>query len=208
MKLSVKPGRNGKVHIYIDDEYRMSCDGIFWFSEKWHNLKEVNEEELAELEHSVSSRRAFNKGANLINRRPHSRKEIIIKLGKDFPREICEEAADKLEELYLINDERFAEIYADELFRVKKFGPKRIFAELKAKGISSEIAQNAVDLLDKDDINRIILVLNSKYKNKLDDDRGVIRAMNGLVRMGYSYSDIREAMKLVCENSDSEDYYE
>lgn len=62
MKLSFKDGRQGKIHIYVDDVYTLTVDDTFWFSEKWHKVNEINDEELADLTLSVNSRRAFFKG--------------------------------------------------------------------------------------------------------------------------------------------------
>ncbi len=208
MKISVKNGKADKVHIYIDDEYRMTVDGTFWYSEKWHNLKDIDEEELAALENAVNSRRAFLNGMNLLSRRAHGKKELINKLAQKHSREAAEDAVQKLEELGLIDDEKFAEALADELLRRKKYAPRRIKAELIMKGIDRQIAEDAVISLDKDDFNRIILLLNSKYKNYLSDEKGLRRTQNGLFRMGYSYSDIRKALKEVTERTDEEDYYE
>jgi len=205
MKLSVKPGKSDKIHIYIDGEYRMTCDGNFWFSEKWHKLKEIDDEELTELESAVSSRRAFLSGMNLLSRRAHSKKELIIKLSQKYDRNAAEAAVNKLEELMLIDDEKFAEQYAEELYRRKHFALKRIENELRLKGVDSQTARDAVKRLDNDDINRIILLLNSKYKTKLSTEKGVKQAVNGLMRMGYSYSDIRKALDEVdCKTEDDD----
>ena len=111
-------------------------------------------------------------------------------------------------ELLLIDDEKFAQSYAQELYRRKNFAPKRIETELKVRGIDSEIAKNAVNSLDKDDLNRIILLLNSKYANKLSDEKAVNRTINALIRMGYDYYDIKKAIALVKKDIDSEEYYE
>ena len=199
MELSVKTGKAQKIHIYIDGEYRMTVDSNFWYSEKWHKLSSVDAEELAELESSVNSRRAFLNGMNLLSRRAHSKKEIVIKLSQKYPKEAAQSAADKLEELRLIDDEKFAQLYAEELYERKKYSPKRIENELKLKGISSEIASETVKSLDKDDFNRIILLLNSKYRNKLSDEKNIKRTINALMRMGYSYSDIRKALEEVAD---------
>lgn len=206
MILSIKPGKSDKVHIYIDGEYRMTCDGNFWFSEKWHKLKEINDEELTELEGAVSSRRAFLSGMNLLGRRAHSKKELLIKLSQKFDRNAAENAVAKLEELMLIDDEKFARYYAEELFERKHFAPKRIENELRLKGIDSETARNAVESLDKEDNNRIILLLNSKYKTKLSTEKGVRQAINGLMRMGYAYGDIKKALDEVGCDSEGEDF--
>lgn len=206
MKLTVKPGKADKVHIYIDGEYRMTCDGNFWYSEKWHKINEINVEELTELEGAVSSRRAFLSGMNLLARRAHSKRELIIKLTQKFDRKSAENAVLKLEELMLIDDKRFAEDYAEELYRRKHFAPKRIETELKGKGIDSQTAREAVKKLDNDDFNRIIVLLNSKYKSKLSTEKGVKQAINGLLRMGYSYGDIKKALGEVGSDTEVDDF--
>lgn len=206
MKLSIKSGKAEKIHIYIDGEYRMTCDGNFWFSEKWHKLKEINDEELTELEGAVNSRRAFLSGMNLLGRRAHSKKELLIKLGQKFDRNAAENAVKKLEELMLIDDEKFAAQYAGELFERKHYAPKRIENELRLKGIDSETARNAVQSLDKDNNNRIIVLLNSKFKSKLSTEKGVRQAINGLMRMGYSYSDIKNALEEIDCDTEGEDF--
>ncbi len=206
MILSVKAGKADKVHIYIDGEYRMTCDSSFWYSEKWHNLKDINEQELTELEAAVSSRRAFLTGANLLSRRLHSKKELYLKLLQKYPKEAAQSACDRLEELLMLDDEDFALRYAKELYERKKYAPRRIEQELKLKGISSEIAQNAVAALDKEDYNRIILLLNTKYQTNLTTEKGIKRTVNALLRMGYSYSDIKKALDEVGTETESEDY--
>ena len=207
MKLTVKPGKADKVHIYIDGEYRMACDGNFWYSEKWHKLNEIDDEELTELECAVSSRRAFLSGMNLLGRRAHSKKELIIKLTEKFDRQAAENAVAKLEELMLIDDVKFAEDYAEELYRRKHFAPRRIETELRGKGIDSETAREAVKKLDNDDFNRIILLLNSKYKTKLATEKGVKQTVSGLMRMGYGYGDIKKALDEVGSVSEGEEDY-
>ena len=206
MILSVKAGKADKVHIYIDGEYRMTCDSSFWYSEKWHNLQDINEQELTELEAAVSSRRAFLTGANLLSRRLHSKKELYLKLLQKYPKEAAQSACDRLEELLMLDDEDFALRYAKELYERKKYAPRRIEQELKLKGISSEIAQNAVAALDKEDYNRIILLLNTKYQTNFTTEKGIKRTVNALLRMGYSYSDIKKALDEVGTETESEDY--
>ena len=208
MKLSVKPGRGEKVHIYIDDEYRMTCDGNYWYSEKWHKLKEIDEQELVELENSVNSRRAFLTGMSLLSRRAHSKKELLLKLSQKYPEQAVHRAVERLEELLLIDDEKFAYNYAQELAERKKFAPKRIEAELRAKGIDSQTVRKAINSLDKDDFNRIILLINSKYANKLSDEKNLRKTINSLLRMGYNYSDIKKAISTVKEGIGCDEYYE
>lgn len=201
MKLSIKEGKANKIHIYVDEEYRATVDSDYWYSEKYRNYKEINDEELTELLDAVSFRRAYNKGLDLLSRRPHGTKELIKKLcEKGHEKESAEKACDRLLELGLLNDEEFARILANELYERKGYGVKRIKQELAFRGIDREIAENAIESLDIDTQTRIILVIEKKYISKINDEKGRKRAIDGLLRLGYSYSDIKSALNSIEES--------
>ena len=208
MKITAKSGRKDKIHIYIDGEYRLTVDEIFWFSCGYISGDEINEEELTAFEEAAGSRRAFNSALNSLDYRDHSEKEIRAKLKRKYGAEYVDEAVEKLIDLDLINDQRYAENYARELFEHKKFGKIRIKSELIAKGIASDIASDAVNSLfedeEPDNIQRIVDIIEKKYYNRMNDEVGRKKGFSALQRMGYSFSDIREAMS---EFSDDE-YYE
>ena len=207
MKLSIKEGKANKIHIYVDDEYRATVDSDYWYSEKYSNYKEINEEELTELLDAVSFRRAYNKGLDLLSRRPHGTKELVKKLcDKGLEIESAEKACDRLLELGLLNDEEFARMLANELYERKGYGIKRIKQELVFRGIEREIAENAIESLDIDTQTRIILVIKKKYLNKINDEKGIKRAVDGLIRLGYSYSDIKTALNSISEFCEEENY--
>lgn len=208
MKVSVKDGKNGKIHIYLDGEYRATVDKDWWYSEKYRNLKEITEDELTELLSSVSFRRAYNKALDFLSRRPYSEKEIKRKLKeKDFDESAIEYAVNRLKELSLLDDERYAETLAEHLYTNKKYGAKRILQELNLRGVDRETAQNAVLALDKDEINSIVLLLEHKFKGKFNDEKGKQRTVAALLRYGYSYSDIKTAFQSVSQTFE-EDFYE
>lgn len=195
MKLSTQAGRQNKIHIYIDGEYRLTVDDVFWFSERWHNLEEIDGEELAALEEAVSSRRAFNSALDLLSLRAHGKQELYRKLLRKHSPAAAAAAVEKTEEAGLLNDTDYAERFAEELYSRKHYGERRIVSELTARGIDREIAENAVKMLDKDDENRIIKLLQTKYRCAFADEKGRRRAVNGLMRMGYDYAAIRKALE-------------
>lgn len=209
MKITAKGGRKDKIHIYIDGEYRFTVDDNFWFSCGYISGDEIDEEELAAFEEAVGSRRAFNSALNSLDYRDHSTREIRQKLARKFDSQYVDEAVEKLTELDLINDDRYARLYARELFEHKKFGKMRIKSELRAKGIAADTVNEAVDELfdeeEPDNVERIVDIIEKKYYNKMNDESGRKKVFAALTRMGYSFSDIREAM---AEFSDDEFYEE
>ena len=208
MKLSVKQGKSNKIHIYVDEEYRATDDSDFWYSEKYRNYKEINEEELTELLNTVSFRRAYNKGLDFLSRRPYGTKELIKKLcEKGHEKEASQKACERLLELGLLNDEEYARILANDLLERKSYSIKRIKQELAFRGIDREIIENTVDTLDNDPQRSIIILVKKKYINKLNDEKGKKRTVDALLRLGYSYSDIKSALDQISE-FDGEDFYE
>lgn len=208
MKLSVKQGKANKIHIYVDEEYRATVDSDYWYSEKYRNLKEINEEELTELLDSVSFRRAYNKGLDFLSRRPFGTKELIKKLcEKGHEKEASQKACERLIELGLLNDEEYARILANDLLERKSYSIKRIKQELNFRGIDREIIENTVDSLDNNPQKSIIMLVKKKYINKLNDEKGKKRTVDALLRLGYTYSDIKIALNTISE-FDGEDFYE
>lgn len=210
MKITAKSGRKDKIHIYIDGEYLLTVDEIFWFSCGLVSGDEINEEELTAFEEAAGSRRAFNSALNSLDYRDHSEKEIRAKLLRKHDADYVDEAVEKLIELDLVNDERYAENYARELFERKKFGKMRIKSELRAKGISADIANAAVEELFEeegpDNVQRIVDIIGKRYYNRMNDEVGRKKVFSALQRMGYSFSDIREAMSEFSDDEYYEDY--
>lgn len=209
MKITAKSGRKDKIHIYIDGEYLLTVDEIFWFSCGLVSGDEINEEELTAFEEAAGSRRAFNSALNSLDYRDHSEKEIRAKLLRKHDADYVDEAVEKLIELDLVNDERYAENYARELFERKKFGKMRIKSELRAKGISADIANAAVEELfeeEPDNVQRIVDIIGKRYYNRMNDEVGRKKVFSALQRMGYSFSDIREAMSEFSDDEYYEDY--
>lgn len=210
MKITAKSGRKDKINIYIDGEYLLTVDEIFWFSCGLVSGDEINEEELTAFEEAAGSRRAFNSALNSLDYRDHSEKEIRAKLLRKHDADYVDEAVEKLIELDLVNDERYAENYARELFERKKFGKMRIKSELRAKGISADIANAAVEELfeeeEPDNVQRIVDIIGKRYYNRMNDEVGRKKVFSALQRMGYSFSDIREAMSEFSDDEYYEDY--
>ncbi len=199
MKISYKQGRGNKIHIMIDGEYKMTVDSDFPLLASVHDGAEIGEEELAFLEEEVNVRRAFNKASELLSRRDHSEKELFTKLRQKGFAAGAEEAIEKLRDYGYVNDERFAASYAAELRRLKHFGKRRIEQELFKKGIDREIVSGVLDSLEFDE-NELCELITRKYYRNLDTEKGVQKTINALVRAGYGYREIKDALSLIAEN--------
>ena len=102
---------------------------------------------------------------------------------------------DRLEELGLISDERYARLYAEELVRVKKMSVPSIKQALFKRGIPKSIVDDTCDSLDHDSIALIKEILSSRYRNRdLQDESQQSKVILALQRKGYTLSEIRQAL--------------
>ena len=196
MKISVNIGKQNKIHILCDGEYKFTVDAEYWYSSPYHGVEMINEEEQAAFFDAVGSRCAFIAGLRLLSYRDHSEKELVMKLiQKGHKKEYSQNAAEKLKEYRYIDDERVAEIYARDLFERKGMSINGIVSELCRKGISREIALLTVEKLDNEPILRIIDLIKKKYYRSLGDEKAVRKTVAALQRLGYRWSDIKSALR-------------
>ena len=207
MKLTYKKGKGDKIHISIDGEYRLTVDELYFASLYLKDGQEISEEDYAALEETVNIRRAYNCAVSLLSRRDHSKKELLRKLREKGYTDGAEAAIEKLEESGYIDDERFCRMYASELVRLKGYGKRRVEQELSFKGVDRDIIRSVLDeiLFDTD---KLSVIIKRKYLSKMSDEKGRRKAFDALVRLGYTYSEIREAIKNIDEEITCEVYDE
>ena len=88
--------------------------------------------------------RARNSAMRLLARREHSRAELRGKLvGRGFENDLVEELLQGLEDLDLLSDERFAMSLIASRAETG-YGPNRIGLELRNRGVSEELAREAL----------------------------------------------------------------
>ena len=195
MIIKSKVGNGNKVHVYIDDEYVLTVYDDFWFQFGFKDGETITEEELASLKEEAGFRLAYEKGLDLLTRRSYAKKELFYKLKTKYGDETSKRAIEKLSYFGYLNDEEFAKMYSKYLLETKKFDVRRISTELKLKGIDREIIENVTKTLDNEPIQRIIEMLSIKFPNGFKDEKIKKRFIAKLQRMGYSWSDIKSALR-------------
>ena len=157
----------------------------------------------------LTAEQTKEKALNLLEYRAHSRRELFDKLKLFAATDTVNEVLYMLEEGGLIDDEAFAFQYAHDLIELKLFGPQRLKIELARKGIDPEIAEAAI-LTAEEEIGpseeRLLRLIEIKYKNMLSDEKNSAKTINSLFRLGYGYDMIKEAIYKVKEETADELY--
>ena len=159
---------------------------------------DISEEEADRLIYKNDLRRARERALYLMESRDHSYSELFDKLEKNYPEEICFEVCNRLAEMGVINDRRYAEKLCRQLFEVKKLGRYRVKQEMRLRGLSSEIIEEAMENFSEEDepYERLQELVEQKYERYLTDRKGVLKVKNALARKGYSFGEIKEVLEL------------
>lgn len=186
----IVPKRKKLSALYIDGEFAMKLDTETLLASRYSIGSEIDDEQLKELIEKSNEKRAKERALWLISYRDHSKKELEQKIRKASDDESARKAVERMEELGLVDDEKFTRRYAEELIYTKHLSVRGARYKLTEKGIDKELADEILEELDPDPREHIQIIIERKYKNALSDEKGKRRCIAALQRMGYSWSDI------------------
>ena len=146
-------------------------------------MEEKNKEiEAADAAKQVLLRRLSNA--------PRTRKELAKDLkDKDISDDVANLALDRFEEVGLINDQALASNYVSSQHERKGLGKNALRQQLRAKGVSDDVALEAISQISDDQEFQAAFALACKKIRSLqkDDAKTQLRKIVGvLARKGYS----------------------
>jgi regulatory protein len=186
--------------------YSVFIDGKFDFGLTdvdilFYGLKigdEISPERREHIFNEAVYTKAKEKAVSLICYRERSKREITERLSRDYSSDIVEKVLEFLEKYGYINDAAFAEAYAKDSLKNKKWGRRKIEFELKMKGVNADTIQSALDnVLDKSEVNQSEVaakLLERRLKGQTEltyKERAKHTAY--LAGRGFSFDDISEA---------------
>ncbi|WP_406089085.1 regulatory protein RecX [Kitasatospora purpeofusca] len=142
-----------------------------------------------------------------------SRKQLGDALRKrEIPDEVAEEVLTRLEEVGLIDDAAFARAWVESRHSVRGLSRRALAQELRTKGISGELAEQALAQLDHDDETeaaRALVDRRLRATRGLERQTRTRRLVGLLARRGYSeglaFRVVRDALD--AEGATDEDEY-
>lgn len=196
---SLKPQRDGKrVNVYLDNEFAfgIDLDNLVHFGIKVE--KEFTKEEIDKIIHEAEFHKTFTKFLNFATLRPRSEKELFDWLKrKKVSKNLHKKLFNRLKHLALIDDEKFAEWWVGQRLEFKKKSIKELKFELKQKGISNNIIENAISAsdIDEEKLAKDLLKKNQYKWIKLDGKEQKEKASAFLARKGFNWETIKSVVK-------------
>lgn len=189
-----------RVSIFIDGKFAFGIDKNDC---SFMGLKvgyELTQEKYDYIVNNTIYANAYQKADRFIGYKMRTEKEVRNKLNEDgYTNDIIERVISTMIKYKYIDDEAYAIMYAKDCKNIKKWGPKRIKAELYTRGITTTVIDNALESLDIADIDNVITeLLEKRIKNTPIDLREKQKHFNFLLRRGFNYEDIKRIIERYC----------
>lgn len=152
-------------------------------------------------------KRAKSRALWYLSRGDLSRKKLHEKLIQGgFMPSAAIQAVERMEELSLIDDTRLAQrLY--EYLSESGASKREILYKLQNKGIPSDIAKQIIEADESSESDKLQKLIKTKYALKLQNEENVKKVFATLIRKGYNYSDVREALKAYSEELENSEEF-
>ena len=193
-RIELTSGKTVFIDIDVSEEYRLKKGST------------LSEEMLLEILKRSDFVRCKERALWYLDRADRSERMLSGKLREaDFSPESIAEVMAFLREYGLIDDRRYATRYA-EIAAERNLPRLQIKTKLYEKGISKAIIDETLDELQLDEAVAIKELINKKYRQRLSAENGREKIYAALVRKGFSYSAVREALHGYSDEIDYSDF--
>lgn len=150
-------------------------------------------------------KRAKSRALWYLSRGDLSEKGLTEKLkNAGFTKGAAEAAVERMTELGLIDDGKYARRLLESL-TLSGASEKEIYFKLINKGIPSDIAKEILSEDETEESDKIKRLLETKYQSRLTTEEGVQKVIASLARKGFSFSDIKDALRAYNEEINCEE---
>lgn len=203
--VSTKDKRKGLTAVLLDDGSELLLDSEIVIINNLRPGVILDDPDALIFESDL--KRAKSRALWYLSRGDLSKKALEDKLTRGgFSSSAVDAAIERMCELELINDERYAARLYDYLSQTGA-SKREILFKLQNKGIPSDLARQTVENDQNDESEKLSKLIKTKYASRLQTEEGVRKVFNSLVRHGYSYSDVRDALRAYSEELEKVDDY-
>lgn len=181
-----------RVNLYIDGEYFSRIERIILLTENLHIGDYVDEKKLARIIEESEYDACFQKATSYILKGGHTVKQVAGYLKeKCFNGKIIAKVIDKLQDYGYLDDSQFAKTFVE--LKSSKHGKRLMASELKLKGVSEEVIEEALKSVENED-ESAFLVAKKYLKNRPMDITLKQKCFRYVLSKGFSYDSANYAI--------------
>jgi regulatory protein len=178
--------RRGRARVFVDGEFWAEIDAGVAAERGLREGVVFSPEELDDARVAGERALAMTRALNFLGYRARSEKELRDRLRRyGYGEETVEGVVARLKELRYLDDEDFARLVVRE--KARRYGPRRVSAELRKSGVSAELARGVVEeeFAGRSEVDQARSAAARRY-NRGGSDAQARRVYGFLVRRGYS----------------------
>ncbi len=196
-------GHRERVRVFLDGEFWAELDSGVTTERGVREGAELSHEELAEVRVAGERPLAMNRALNILGYRARSKNELRERLVRaGYAGETVDEVVGRLEEFGYLNDEELAREFARA--GARKFGPRRIYGNLRRIGVEEEVARETVEeeFVGRSEHEAAREAARRRYNTVQRSDAQSRRVYGFLTRRGYSAGICAEVAREYREETD------
>lgn len=185
--------RHNRYSIYVDGKYSFSLSEHELMLQGLRINQEFNQQELEKVKDTATEDKAYMRALDLLARRSRSVWEMEQYLKrKGYEYNTVVKILNKLSKRGLLDDKKFATSWVANRRLLKPVSKRRLSQELQQKNISKDIISTVLkeDEASEQDV-LADLIERKRRQTRYQDDEKLIAY---LLRQGFNYSDIKDAL--------------
>ena len=193
--VEIKKDKKHTVKVSFDDGRAFNLDLDYWNGICLHENDPIDEDTLNHHLKESDYIRAKSRGMWFLDRADYSEKTLYEKIvAGGISATAAARAVARLKELGLIDDQKFAARLAAQMSE-SNISKREAYAKLYNKGIPKEIIKLVLEETNFDEDSQITAVIDKKYRNKMNSKEAIQKVYAALIRKGFSYSAVSDAIK-------------
>lgn len=202
-KIEIQKRNKERVNLFLDGEYAFSLSAELVYKEGLKVNKNVDSIQLKELADKEALISCKDLALRIIERSYKTEKQVRDKLKlKEYNDDVITKSIEFLKEYNFLNDNSYTKMFIKDKLNTQ--GSKKIKYGLIQKGISKEIIEKELSIIDKEDEKSTAINLAKKkiinIRNQETDKYKISgKLYRFLMTKGYSYDLVKDVVKEVME---------
>lgn len=193
-KITQQQKQHDRYSIFVDDTYAFSLSESALLESKLVSGQELSKEEVRAYKQKSVEDKLYNRTLRWVAMRPRSVWEAQDYLRRhDSPAPLSEQITNKLIELGMLNDQKFAEAFVHDRALLRPTSRRKMIAELRKKRVPEEVIQITLQAEPTDDLTALRDIV-AKKRNLSKYKRDELKLMQYLARQGFGYDNIKQVL--------------
>lgn len=183
--------RPDRYSVYVDGKFAFGLSESALIQQRLASGQEIDAAQFAALKDAASTDKAYGNALRYVVMRPRSMWEMRTYLQrKKVDEPVADSIIERLQNLDLLSDEKFAEAWVANRRLLKSTSKRRLRQELQQKRVPSSIIDKVL-AEDEADERSVLAEIVAKKQARYPDKN---KFMQYLARQGFSYDDIKSVL--------------